>query len=36
MEILGWLEKWYRKYGITIETIDNPEWIISIDLHDNV
>lgn len=38
---LKWLEEWYRRqcngdwehsFGIEIETLDNPGWLISIDL----
>ncbi len=39
--MIDWLQKWYsnqcdgdweHEYGIRIETIDNPGWIITIDL----
>lgn len=39
--ILSWLQKWYEsqcngdwehEYGITINTVDNPGWYITIDL----
>ena len=41
MDILNWIEKWYQSncdtdwehvYGIKINTLDNPGWMISIDL----
>jgi len=41
MEILKWIETWYNdqcngdwehSFGIKIETIDNPGWLIEIDL----
>lgn len=43
MNILNWIENWYRKncdgewehtYGIKIDTLDNPGWEVSIDLLD--
>jgi hypothetical protein len=43
MSTLEWLEKWYQSncdsawehvYGIKIETIDNPGWLIEINLAD--
>lgn len=41
MDILIWLEDWYRKqcdgdwehlYGIKIDTLDNPGWSVTIDV----
>src|SRR5687767_10746727 len=41
MEILQWIQEWYKKqcdgnwehsYGIKIESLDNPGWQIKIDL----
>jgi hypothetical protein len=41
MDILTWLQNWYKskcngdwehKYGIKIETLDNPGWTVSVDL----
>jgi hypothetical protein len=38
---LGWLERWYQEQcdgdwehhsGVTIETLDNPGWLVKIDL----
>ena len=43
MNIINWLEKWYQSncdtewehaYGIKINTLDNPGWIVEIDLAD--
>lgn len=43
MDVLNWLQKWYRQnctdewehfYGIKIATIDNPGWCVKIDLVD--
>jgi len=43
LNILNWIEKWYHSncdtdwehvYGIKISTLDNPGWMISIDLAD--
>ena len=40
-DIFGWLQNWYQsqcdgewehEFGIKIETLDNPGWIITIDL----
>ncbi|MER8786760.1 immunity 53 family protein [Mesorhizobium sp. M0815] len=42
LSMLEWLEEWYQgqcngdwehQYGIKIDTIDNPGWEVSIDLH---
>ncbi len=42
MDILQWIEKWYlsncngaweHEFGIKIDTVDNPGWYITIDLH---
>lgn len=42
-DILEWLENWYASncnedwehmYGITIETLDNPGWDVTIDLRE--
>ena len=44
-DVLEWLQNWYlsqcnedweHEYGITIETIDNPGWYMTIDLTDTV
>ena len=41
VEILGWIEQWYRghcdgdwehQYGVEIGTVDNPGWYVKIDL----
>ena len=41
MNLFEWLSKWYSSmcvdewehfYGIKIETLDNPGWIVTIDL----
>ncbi|MBC1374581.1 rhodanese-related sulfurtransferase [Listeria sp. FSL L7-0091] len=41
MDILLWIEKWYKEqcdgawehdYGVTIETLDNPGWFVRINL----
>lgn len=41
MDPFEWLERWYREqcdgewehhYGITIETLDNPGWLVQVDL----
>ena len=43
MDILNWLEKWYlsmcdgsweHSYGVSIDTLDNPGWTVSIDILD--
>lgn len=43
MDILKWLEKWYFSmcdgswehfYGVKIDTLDNPGWIVLIDIVD--
>jgi hypothetical protein len=43
LSIIRWLEKWYQSncdtgwehvYGVKISTIDNPGWIVKIDLVD--
>ena len=43
MNIIDWLAEWYQKYcdgdwehcyGIKIQTLDNPGWMINIDLTD--
>ena len=43
MEILQWLSGWYASqcdggwehiYGITIDTLDNPGWTVSIDIYE--
>lgn len=43
MDILNWLQDWYKLnctdewehfYGIKIDTLDNPGWIVKIDLAD--
>lgn len=43
MDVLNWLEDWYRRncvdewehfYGIKIDTLDNPGWNVKIDLAD--
>lgn len=43
IDLIGRLQEWYAKecngdwehsYGISIETLDNPGWMISIDLSD--
>ena len=43
MEVLNWLQKWYisncdgyweHLYGVKIDTLDNPGWIVKIDLMD--
>ncbi len=44
-QILKWLSDWYRtncdgnwehNYGISIETIDNPGWSITIDIEETI
>ncbi len=39
---VSWLQQWYfeqcndqweHQYGITIETLDNPGWLVKVDLH---
>jgi hypothetical protein len=41
MEILQWIQQWYKEqcdgdwehsYGITIESLDNPGWLVKVDL----
>lgn len=41
LDILIWLQNWYKKqcdgdwehlYGITIDTLDNPGWAVTIDI----
>src|SRR5918994_1076194 len=41
VDLLGWLERWYQEQcdgeweddcGLTIETLDNPGWLVSVDL----
>jgi hypothetical protein len=41
IELLGWLERWYQAqcddewehhYGVTIQTLDNPGWLVQADL----
>jgi hypothetical protein len=41
IDLLGWFERWYQEqcddewehhYGVTIETLDNPGWLVKIDL----
>lgn len=41
MEILKWIQEWYssncdgdweHEYGVKIDTIDNPGWLVRIDL----
>ena len=43
MDLLIWLEKWFsfmcdgdweHLYGIKIDTLDNPGWVVSIDILD--
>ena len=43
MTVIEWLEEWYKKecngdwehsYGVKIETLDNPGWVIFINLED--
>lgn len=43
MDVFEWIEKWYismcvgdweQYYGIKIETLDNPGWIVLIDILD--
>ena len=43
MDILKWLEKWYFSmcdgswehfYGVKIDTLDNPGWMVLIDIID--
>lgn len=43
MDLFQWLEAWYQSmcngswehcYGITIDTLDNPGWIVRIDIED--
>jgi len=43
LEIIQWLQEWYKSncdgywehiYGIKIDTLDNPGWIVQIDLSD--
>jgi hypothetical protein len=43
MDLLRWLEKWYKEqcdevwehfYGVSITSIDNPGWSVKIDLTD--
>ncbi len=43
MELINWLQGWYLKncdgywehsFGIKIDTIDNPGWMVNIDLND--
>lgn len=40
---LGWIERWYQEQcdgewehdcGVTVETLDNPGWLVKIDLRD--
>lgn len=41
MDLLGWLERWYREqcdgqweqdHGVTIQTLDNSGWLVKVDL----
>lgn len=43
MDVLNWLQEWYRQnctdkwehfYGVKINTLDNPGWYVKIDLAD--
>ncbi len=43
MDVFEWIEKWYLSmcdgewehfYGIKIDTLDNPGWIVRIDILD--
>ena len=43
MSTIKWLEEWYKSqsvndwqhfYGVKIETLDNPGWVVTIDLAD--
>lgn len=45
MQLLRWLEDWYKSvcngeweeyYGIKIQTLDNPGWLVEIDLKETV
>ncbi|MDR0916171.1 MAG: immunity 53 family protein [Oscillospiraceae bacterium] len=45
MSILNWLEEWYQStcdserehlYGVKIDTLDNPGWVVRIDLADTL
>ncbi len=40
-DILAWLQDWYRSrcdgtwehsYGVKIDTLDNPGWLVTVDL----
>lgn len=43
MNILEWLQNWYQKhcvhewehsYGVKVETLDNPGWLVQIDVRE--